>query len=217
VIAGGAVAPPPIASASPSTCADLGGTVDAAQMCQVHTETATYTIDISVPLDYPDQQAVFDYLAQDRADFLKWMTETGPQQPRNRPYIHRVTAKTFRSTTPTAGTQSLLLDIDDDTGAAHEGHPNTWYQAFNYDLAAHAPITFEGLFKPDADPLAVLNPIVERELDAPPDALDADAYRNFAITDDALVFYFGESQFRPANMGPHHISVPRDQLAALLA
>lgn len=216
-VAAGLTCAQPTASASPSTCADLGGTVDASQVCQVHSETESYTMDISLPLDYPDQQAVFDYLVGDRDDFLKWMTEIGPQQPRNRPYVHQVTAKTFRSGTPTAGTQSLLLEIDDDTGAAHEGHPNTWYQAFNYDMDRHAPITFDALFKPGTNPLDVLNPIVQEQLDVAPGALDASAYRNFAVTDDAVIFYFGEDQFGPDNRGPHQISVPRPQLASLLA
>ena len=78
--------------------------------------------------------------------------------------MHDVTAKTFRSGTPTSGTQSLVLDIDDDTGAAHEGHPNTWFKAFNYDVGKHAPITFDTLFKPGTDPLAVLNPMVKHEV-----------------------------------------------------
>jgi hypothetical protein len=132
-----------------------------------------------------------------------------------------VTAKTFRSGTPTSGTQSLVLDIDDDTGAAHQGHPNTWFKAFNYDLAKHAPITFETLFKPGTDPLAVLNPIVQQKFGAHPETpvgdLDANTYKNFAITDDAVIFFFAQDQVIPDNNGPHRLSVPRTELAPVLA
>jgi hypothetical protein len=43
------------------------------------------------------------------------------------------------------------------------------------------------------------------------------AYRSFAITDKAVIFFFGEDQLLPDNVGPHEVSVPRTQLASLLA
>jgi hypothetical protein len=216
-IAGVAMAP---TAAAQSLCADLGGTVDTDQNCQVHSATSNYTLDISVPVDYPDQQAVFDYLKQDRADFVDWFSKFGGDG-RDRPYVHDVTAKTFRSGTSTSGTQSLVLDIDDDTGAAHQGHPNTWFKAFNYDLRKHAPITFDTLFKPGTDPLAVLNPMVKQKFGTHPETpvadLDGNTYKNFAITDDAVIFFFAQDQVIPDNNGPHRLSVPRTELAPLLA
>lgn len=216
-VVAGATAP---TAGAQSGCADLGGTVGADQTCQVHSSTTNYTLDMTVPLDFPDQQAVFDYLKQDRADFVDWFTKFGADG-RDRPYMHDVTAKTFRSGTPTSGTQSLVLDIDDDTGAAHQGHPNTWFKAFNYDLGKQAPITYETLFKPGTDPLAVLNPMVQKKFGthsyAPVGDLDANTYKNFAITDDSVIFFFGQDQVIPDNNGPHQLSVPRSELAPLLA
>jgi hypothetical protein len=208
------------AAGAQSGCTDLGGTVDSGQICQVHAATSNYTLDMSVPLDYADQQAVFDYLKQDRADFVDWFTKFGGDG-HDRPYMHGVTAKTFQSGTPTSGTQSLVLDIDDDTGAAHQGHPNTWFKAFNYDLSKHAPITFDTLFKPGTDPLAVLNPMVKQKFGTHPETpvadLDANTYKNFAITDDAVIFFFAQDQVIPDNNGPHRLSVPRTELAPVLA
>jgi Protein of unknown function (DUF3298) len=215
-----ATASPAPAAGAQSACAGLGGTVDANQICQVHSTTSNYTIDMSFPLDYPDQKAVIDYLTQDRADFVDWFTKFVPDG-RNRPYEHVVTAKTYRSGTPTCGTQSLVLEIDDDTGAAHQGHPNTWLKAFYYDLSRHAPITFDTLFKPGTDPLEVLNPIVQRELGNHPETplkdLDANTYPDFAITDDAVIFFFGQDQVIPDNKGPQQISATRAELAPVLA
>ncbi len=217
VIAG--VAGLPTASAQ-SACDGLGGTVDTDQICQVHSATPTYTIDMSFPLDYPDQQALTGFLTQDRDDFVNWIADTRADG-RNRPYLHDVTAKTYRSGPPASGTQSLVLEIDDDTGAAHEGHPNTWFRALNYDLTKRAPITYDTLFKPGTNLLEVLNPIVQRELGTrsymPVRDLDATTYRNFAITDDAVIFFFGEDQVVPDHNGPHQVSVPRSELASLLA
>jgi len=216
LIAGVAAYGTPTASAQ-SACDGLGGTVDADQICQVHSTTPAYSIDMSFPLDYPDQQSVSDYLMQDRADFLDWLAKFAPDG-HTRPYMHDVTAKTYRS----SGTQSLVLTINDDTGFAHEDHPGTSYQAFNYDLSKSAPITFDTLFKPGSNPLGVLNPIVQRELgkhSSTPvrDDLDATTYQNFAITDDAVIFFFGEDAVVPDNNGPHRVSVPRSELASLLA
>jgi hypothetical protein len=202
-------------------CADLGGTVDADQICHVKSAASNYFIDMSFPLDYPDQQAVTDLLTDERDRFLDWMGDFGPQQRRNQPYQLVVTAKTYRSGTPTAGTQSLVAEISDDTGAAHQGHPNTTFKALNYDLTKRAPITFDTLFKPGTNPLEVLNPIVQRELvhglDYQVNDLNMHTYRNFAITDDAVIFFFGHDEVVRDNNGPHQVSVPRADLAPLLA
>jgi hypothetical protein len=209
----------PVASAQ-SSCATLGGTVDAAKVCKVHSEMPSYTIDMSLSLDYPDQQAVIDYLTQDRDEFVDWFTEFG-QDGRDRPYRYDATAETFRSGAPNSGAQSLVLEIDNDTGAAHQGHPNTTFKAFNFDLGKGAPITIDTLFRPGSNPLTVLNPIVQRKWgnhpETPLEVLDTNTYRNFAITDDAVTFYFGQDQVVHDNNGPHHISVPRKDLASLLA
>jgi Protein of unknown function (DUF3298) len=200
-----------------SACADLNGTVGADQACHVHAATSSYQLDMNFPLDYRDMQAVTDFLKKDRDSFLDWVAEIGPKQKRGRPYLYDVTAKTFRSGTPESGTQSLVLDIDNDTGLAHEGHPDTAFRAFNFDLGKRAPITFDTLFKPGTKPLDVLNPIVRRELHAPTADLDEKMYQNFALTDDAVIFFFGQDQVVQDNGGPKKVTVPRTELASLLA
>jgi hypothetical protein len=155
-------------------------------------------------------------LKRDRADFLDWIAKFGGKGIK-RQYIHDVTAKTYRS----SGTHSLVLETDDDTGFSHEDHPGTSYQAFNFDVGKQVPIKFDTLFKPGTNPLGVLNPIVQRELGkhpyTPVQELDATTYRNFAITDDAVIFFFGEDEAVADNGGPHQITVPRSELAPLLA
>ncbi|WP_082946769.1 esterase [Mycobacterium sp. ACS4054] len=200
-----------------TACTDLGGTVGPDGICHVRSATPTYTIEMSFPIDYPEMASVAAFLKRNRDDFIDWVTEVGPGQKRGRPYLYAVTAKTFRSGAPDSGTQSLVLKIDNDTGLAHEGHPNTTFRAFNFDLAKRAPITFDTLFKPGAKPLEVLDPIVRRELDAPDAELDQETYQNFAITNDAVIFFFGQDQVVHDNAGPHQVMVPRSDLASLLA
>jgi hypothetical protein len=210
-------APPSVAAQGRSACTDLNGTVGADQTCHVHAATSTYQLDMTFPLDYPDMPAVTDFLKKDRDEFLDWVAEIGPSQRRGRPYLYHVTAKTFRSGTPESGTQSLVLHIDNDTGLAHEGHPDTTFRAFNFDLGKRAAITFDTLFKPGTKPLDVLNPIVRRELHAPTADLDEKKYQNFASTNDAVIFFFGQDQVVMDNAGPHKVTVPRTELTSLLA
>jgi hypothetical protein len=210
------VQPSPPAAAT-SACAALGGAIDANQTCHVQSATAAYKIDMSISLDYPDPQGVTGFLRQDRDQFVSWVAQYGQADGRDRPFEYRVTAKTYHSGTPTSGTQSLVVEIDNDTGFAHQGHPNTTFQAFNYDLAKHAPITFHTLFKPGTKPLEVLNPIVQRELGAQAEDLGMHAYQNFAITDNAVIFFFDQDQVVHDSGGPHRVSVPRAELLPLLA
>jgi hypothetical protein len=105
-------------------------------------------------------------------------------------------------------------------------HPVTGFQSFNYDANAHRPITIDTLFKPGTDPVAVLDPIVQRAMDkhwqgyggpAPRNTLGARTYQNFALTDDAVIFYISQGVWLAEGAGPQSISVPRSELAAVLA
>lgn len=198
-----------------SACTDLNGTVGSDRTCHIQSATPAYKIDISFVLDYPDLQVVTAFLKRHRDDFINWVDKFGPDG-RGRPYEYVVTAKAFRSGTPDSGTESLVLHIDNDTGLANQGHPNTTFAAFNFDLGKHVPITFDTLFRPGTTPLDVLNPIVQRELDAPSADLDMTKYQNFAITDDAVVFFFGQNEVVQDNKGPHKVAVPRTELLSLL-
>jgi hypothetical protein len=202
----------PVAPAQ-SPCTDLGGTVEAG-ICEVHISTAGYTVDIRVPTDHPDQRAVFDALTRERDGMADWYATYGPDG-RGRPYRLDITAQSLRS----GRTASLVLRVDNDAGLANQGHPDTTYTAFNYDLDAQTPITFETFFTAGAE--AVLNPLVESEFGNRPGTpvreLSARTYRNFAITDDAVTFYFGQDEVIADHAGPHRLSVPRDRLAGVLA
>jgi hypothetical protein len=212
-----ASAQPSVVPQGQSACTELDGTVGPDHVCHVHSVTPHYKIDMKFPVDYPDLRAVTDFLKQDRDKFLDWIAKSDPTGKRGRPYQYFVTAKTFRSGKPDSGTQSLVLEIGNDTGMAHEGHPNTTFQAFNFDLGKHAPITFDTLFKPGTKPLEVLNPIVQRKFHTPAADLTEKTYQAFAIADDAVTFFFGEDQVVHENNGPHKVAVPRAELASLLA
>ncbi|OBK74676.1 DUF4232 domain-containing protein [Mycobacterium sp. 1274761.0] len=177
-----------------------------------HTETASYTIDIGYPLDYPDRKGVSDFVSADRAEFVEWVAESGS----GRHYTYDVDAKTYRSASP--ATTTVVLSIDDDTGAAHAAHPATSFESFTFDLTKHAPVTFDTVFTSTTGVIDVLTPLVRDSYGAPMLDLHPSDCQNFALTDDAVIFFFGEGQLISAdNTGPRQVPVRRSELAPLMA
>jgi hypothetical protein len=199
------------AAADLQSCADFGGTVDSAQICRSHTATASYAINLSFPVDYPDAESLMAYVAQ-RRDQLVDYAEKFPLGDRPGPYQLAVSAEDYRST----GTRSVVLRVGEDAGV----HPVSTMKAFNYDLAKQAPITYDTYFKPGA--FDVIAPAVRRDLASstqmlpPRGGLDPANYRNFAITDQDVIFFFDQDQMFGQNEGPLHAAVPRAELAPYL-
>jgi len=210
----------PTADAAPSTCASLSGVVDASQHCQIRRTDPGYSLDISFPVDYPDQQAILDYVTQTRDGFVNVAKTPTPQV---NPYELDTTATKFSASTPQRSSQSIVFKTFQDVGGAH---PQTFYKSFTWDQHARKPVTIENLFSPGTQPFAVIAPIVQGELSKqsglpviiPPGVgLDPNTYRNFAITDDALIFFFDQGVVLPESAGALQVSVPRAPIESMLA
>ncbi|MCV7176407.1 esterase [Mycolicibacterium sphagni] len=205
-------------SGAQSECTTFGGAVEADNICHVHSTTPSYTMDLRFPTTYADEQAVIDYLTQNRDGFTNVA-----QVPalRSMPYEMDVTTQSFTSGPSSGGTQSVVLKLFQDVGGAR---PTTWYKAFNYDVAQRKPVTFDTLFTADAKVLNAIFPVVQHELErqtgltgviATSDGLDPSHYQNFAVTDDAVIFFFGQGELLPADAGATSASVPRAILPPL--
>ena len=116
----------------------------------------------------------------------------------------------------------MVLEMSQDANP----HPVYWYKTFNYDLDAQAPITLDTLFKPGMEPLDVVYPAVRHELEKRWQAevlasmlgpVDDATFENFALTDDAVIFFIGQGQLLGHPEGPVEVSVPRAELASSLA
>ncbi len=209
------------AAAAPASCAGLGGTVEAAQMCHVHASSPTYMLNLTFPADYPDQQALTDYITQNRDGFVSVAQGVAPGSGgRDQPYQMDATTEQHSSGTP-PHTRSVVLKFFQDLGGAH---PSNWYKAFNYNVGTKQPITFDNLFAPGTTPLDSIFPIVQRDLEhqnalgaaiSPSTGLDPSHYQNFAITDDQLIFYFAQGEMLPAVAGPTQAQVPRNAIPPL--
>jgi hypothetical protein len=209
-----------VASAAVPKCADLGGTVDSSQMCQIQATDPAYSLNISFPVLYPDQKTLFDYVRQTRDGFLN---VAKMPDSRTMPYELDVTATEYSSAVPPRGTQSVVLKTYQSVGGAH---PQTFYKAFNWDQGLRKAITIDTLFQSTAQPFPVIFPVVQDELakqlgtaDAvsPAAGLDPTTYQNFAITNDALIFFFDQGQLLPEAAGAISVSVPRAPIDSMIA
>jgi hypothetical protein len=208
----------PAAAAPPPPCAGLGGTVDATQLCHVHATGPTYMLNMAFPVDYPDEQALTDYITQNRDGFVSVAQTSGS---RDQPYQMEATTEQHTAGQPPHNTRSVVLKFFQDLGGAH---PSNWFKAFNYNLGTKQPITFDNLFPPGTTPLDTIFPIVQRDLERqnalgvailPSTGLDPSHYQNFAITDDQLIFYFAPGEMLPALAGPVQAQVPRNAIPPL--
>jgi hypothetical protein len=120
---------------------------------------------------------------------------------------------------------SLKFTISDYTGGAHG---NLYFQTYTFDLAQNRVLALSDLFQPGVDILGTLAPIVQQDLTAQiGDYTDAqwiqdgtnslDAYVSFAVTPDALVFYFPPYQVAAYAAGPQTVQIPLAQISGVLA
>lgn len=206
-----------VEAAAQTPCIDFGGAVDGTT-CRFHTANDAYMVDIVFPLDYADADPVLDYLRQTRDGFVN---VSGMPGSTGLPYALDVTSELFHSGQPPGGTQSTVLKIYQNVGGPH---PLTWYKAFNYNLVTHQPITFDTLFLPGSKPLPAILPAVQKGVDtqlgshAPiSGGLDPSQYQDFALTDDELIFFFGQGDLLPSAAGALAVHLPRASVAPMLA
>jgi Protein of unknown function (DUF3298) len=162
-----------VAVAAPKDyCADLKGG-NTGSTCEIQLSDPGYSVDISIPLDYPDQKSIADYVSQTRDAFLS-TAKSGA--PRTTPYDLSITPTEYTSSVPPRGTQAVVLKVTQSVGGAH---PQTTYKAFNWDQSYRKAITYTAapddktttpLWRVD-DPLTTVAPLVQAQLQqqlAPP-------------------------------------------------
>ncbi|RFD26685.1 DUF3298 domain-containing protein, partial [Mycobacterium uberis] len=67
------------AAAAPPSCVSLGG-IQAVGMCNIHASGPRYTLNLIFPVDYPDQQALTDYITQNRDGFVNVAQGSGGRE-----------------------------------------------------------------------------------------------------------------------------------------
>jgi hypothetical protein len=153
-------------------CGDLKGG-NSGRTCEIQLSDPGYSVDISIPLDYPDQKSIADYISQTRDGFLN-AAKSGA--PRDTPYELSIKPTEYTSSVPPRGTQAVVFKVNQNVGGAH---PQTGFKAFNWDQSYRKAITYTAasddkehtpLWRVD-DPLTTVAPIVQAQLQqqlAPP-------------------------------------------------
>ncbi len=190
VLLAGAIAAAGPAAGAPQSCADVGGVVQAGGDCRVQASEPAYLMDITFPLDYPDEQAILDYIGQTRDGFVN---VASTPEPRNHPFEMDIVSESLAS----AQTRSVVLKLFQDAGGAH---PTSWFKSFTFDTVRGAPVTFDTLLAGSI---------------SPGDGMDPTLYQNFAVTDDAVIFYFGRAELLPSYAGERSVTIPRTDLPPL--
>jgi hypothetical protein len=208
-----------VAAAAPPTCAELSGVMNGPQTCQIQANDPGYTLNIGYPTDYPDQVAIVDYVKQTRDGFLN---VAKMPDGRDMPYELDTTMTEYNSSAPSRGTQSVVFKTYQGVGGAH---PTTYYKSFNWDQALRKPITIDTLFREGTQPFPLILPVVQSELEkqlgqpaniSPSAGLDPQSYENFALTNDAIIFFFSQGVLLPEAAGAVQVSVPRGPIDSMI-
>jgi hypothetical protein len=159
-----------VASAAPKDyCADLKGG-NTGSTCEIQLSDPAYSVDISIPLDYPDQKSVADYVSQTRDAFLNTAKSGAPGSALS------IAPTEYTSSVPPRGTQALVFKVTQNVGGTQ---PQTTYKAFNWDQSYRKAILYTAapddklstpLWRVD-NPLATVAPLVQSGLQqqlAPP-------------------------------------------------
>jgi Protein of unknown function (DUF3298) len=218
-----------VAAARASGCAQLGGNVQSGNVCHVRAQTPNYVIDLRFDTDYPDDQPVTDYLILNRDRVINAAQASGAK---DLPYMMTLTSETFRSGQPTRtipeygrvwhGTQSVILKNFVSVGGPTAG---TKYKSFTFDFDQNRPVTFDNLFAPGSNPIDSIYPAVATEMArqqvvrhfqlSPKVGRNPALYQNFAITDDAVIFFFDTGELMADEAGYFFAPVARANLPPL--
>ncbi len=162
-----------VAVAAPKDyCADLKGG-NTGSTCEIQLSDPAYSVDISIPLDYPDLKSVADYVSQTRDAFIN-SAKSGAAN--STPSELSIKPMKYSSSVPPRGTQAVVFTVTQSLGSAP---PQTTYKAFNWDQSYRKAITYTAapddkanapLWRVD-DPLKTVAPLVQAGLQeqlAPP-------------------------------------------------
>ncbi|MCK0172912.1 MULTISPECIES: esterase [Mycobacteriaceae] len=224
IIGGASVGLPGVAAAAPlHDPRGLCATRDDAGNCQFGWAGPSHSVDGVFPADYPQEQAVVDYLTRAVDDFEADSGPLGGLDNPLPPEDFSATGTRYISGDAATGTQSVVIEVDQMLRGA--AHPAAWYKSFTYDMGTRAPVTFDGLFRPGTKPLEVIMPIAQKQLSDeagqpvtidPALGLDPANYQSFAITDDAVVFFIDRNGLVPAYGTTATVTVPRSAIAGML-
>lgn len=215
---------PTSALAQDDACFERGGVWDS-ETAQCRYQTGM-NITIDYPLAYVDHEFVditlSEFINAARRDFVNSFIEYGLEYSAVVNWEMNIGYTEYQYSEDIVSIQFSIYDF---TGGAHG---NIRFETFTFDLANQQVLNFEDLFQDEFDPLVSIAPIVQTDLETQlGDMTDsqwitdgtgsnANNYRNFAITEDSLIFFFPPYQVAAYAAGPQSVEIPLADLQAIL-
>jgi hypothetical protein len=121
--------------------------------------------------------------------------------------------------------QTVVFNMSFYTGGAH---PNSGYKSFTFDVKQDKELTLNDVFLNGNIPWDTISQLVQDDLKTQlADMADAttieqgtgtnpDNYKNWALTSDALIFFFDPYQVAPYVAGPQKVEIPLQMLKDVL-
>lgn len=182
------------------------------------------SIDIDYPIEFADYpfaiEAINTVVREEQKLFLS-VFEYGPFYSPG-PLTLNIDYTTYERTDNIV---SLLFSISSYTGGAH---PNFFYHTLVLDLNNEVVLGFEDIFQEEFDQLVTIRPMIIDDLnnqmaELMPEGVWIDeetpreAYHDFVVTDDEIIFFFEPYVAAPGAAGPLESSIPLADLQAVLA
>lgn len=200
--------------------------------CVFHQEIS-FTINVAYPTEVTNynfaRQTVEDYFNERRTEFWSFANDMDFTFGFLAPWSLDISYTTYHYSDTVL---SLQFSESVYTGGAH---PNLLFRTFTFDLANETVLSLDDLFPPENQPFATLQPLVQAALESQfiervgtISDFDTDwiregtgedpyNYRNFALTEDALVLFFEPYQVAPYAAGPFTVEISLSDLSAILA
>lgn len=203
-------------------CDSIGGFWNAeTQSCELNTN-------IEIRVDYPVEVAGFDFAVDTINRYLDEQREMIAElvnQPGFNPtttYSLYVDSEVYRHNESIV---SVVLSMSTYTGGAN---PFAFYKTFIFNLDEQRELFFYDVFPPEGNPLATIAPLAQQALidtlgdAADPSliargaAMDSANFRNFAITEDSVIFFFDEHQVAAGAVGAPQVEIPIEELGFVM-
>jgi hypothetical protein len=210
-------------TAQEDRCFDKGGVWDAeAERCLIR---SSFELEIAYPTELADYDIVTEtldaFVADQKEQFAQMLSFGVESLPAS--YAPWTLSMDYATYAYSDTIMTVVYTISQYAGGAH---PNTYYQTFTFDLAENRLLTLEDLFT--EAPYAVLTPLVAQNLmeqmgewadvawiengtgDNP------ENYRNFALTEDELIFFIPPYQVAAYAAGSFEVRIPLSELSDIL-
>jgi len=196
------------------------------------TQKCTVSVGVHVDVDYPLAMAQYPeaaktidaFITDQQKSFIASYTPDYTLPAHTNDWSMNITNEIYKYS---EDIQTVVFDVSFYTGGAH---PNSGYTTMTFDVKQGKQLELKDLFLNGTVPLDVISKLAQTDLkkqlvdmfdetmlEAGTTATTPDNYKNWALTDKSLIFFFDPYQVAPYAAGPQKVEIPFTTLHTLLA